>query len=200
MPHGVSINVSIIAAIDQLGGIGFGGGLPWGRLKADMVNFRDRTWGKAVIMGRRTFESLPDGPLEGRFNIVVSRHIRPGWHHTVRSPRVTAVLKESEYPSKLSVTGVEFFVAPSVRDAILAAMRHGPDVDEIMVIGGGEIYRDAIPFATKMYITRVPGRYHSDTSFPILLEHSVEWQVRMVDEFSNQQGLVFETWERKEEA
>lgn len=202
MADGISINISIIAAMDRNGAIGLGGHLPWRHIQADMKHFRDKTHGKAVIMGRKTYESLPDGPLEDRVNIVVSRHWAPGWRDTAtvqRAPSL-AVLQEFRVPDRMvDVLYGRIYVAGSVREAILAAMRFNEN-PEIMVIGGAAIYREALPLANKMYITRVPGGHRADTVFPAMPEHLPEWRVSSAEEFTAHPGLVFETWEREEGA
>jgi dihydrofolate reductase len=134
------ILVSIIAAVAENGVIGDRGTMPW-RLSTDLKRFKALTVGKPVIMGRRTFESIGK-PLSGRMNIVVSRRV--------------------DYKPE----GVT--VAPTLDDALayaadVARRSHG---GEIMVIGGGEIYRAAIGLADRLYITKVESRPQGDVLFP----------------------------------
>ena len=123
------VMVSIIAAVAENGVIGNGGTMPW-RLSTDLRRFKALTLGKPVIMGRRTFESIGK-PLPGRTNIVVSRR--------------------SDYRPE----GVT--VAASLDDALAearsAALRAG--LNEVFVIGGGEIYRAALPRADWLHITGI---------------------------------------------
>lgn len=134
------MRVSLIVAVAENGVIGARGGLPW-RLSADLKTFRRLTMGKPIIMGRKTFQSLKR-PLDGRDNIVVSRD------PTLEAPGVSVV--------------------DSVADAMtlartLAATR---GIDEIMVIGGAEIFRAALPRADRIYWTEIHARPEGDVHFP----------------------------------
>lgn len=127
--------------------IGKNGRLPW-RLPNDMKRFRRLTWGKPVIMGRKTYQSIPDRfrPLPGRQNIVLSRN-----------PAYTA-------------PGADVVSAP---EAALAAAR-GPEVSEIMIGGGAAIYRLFLPQVNRIYLTRVETTLAGDAYFPPLDETA--WQ------------------------
>lgn len=128
--------VSLIAAMAENRVIGRQGGMPW-HIPEDLRHFRDLTMGHAVIMGRKTFESI-GAPLPGRLNIVVSR--RSGSLHQ----------------------GV--VTVPSLQEALKAAGK----VDEAYVIGGEEVFRQALPLAQRVYLTLVPGEYEGDVFFPPL--------------------------------
>ena len=133
--------VSIIVAIGRNGVIGAGGGLPW-RLSSDLKRFKRDTMGKPVIMGRKTWETIGK-PLPGRQNIVVSRD--PGYR----------------------AEGAD--VVRSIGDGLkLAAVRlrclSGPQ--EICVIGGGQVYRDALASADRLVVTHVDAEPEGDTFFP----------------------------------
>ena len=114
--------------------------MPW-RVKSDMRHFRALTMGKPVVMGRKTYESLHVKPLPGRTNIVVTRDA--------------------------SFTAPGTLVARSLGVALEAArgdaLRRGTD---IMVIGGTEIYAQAMPLAGRLEITRIHMRPEGDTAFP----------------------------------
>jgi dihydrofolate reductase len=138
----VTVRLSIIAAVAENGVIGAGNAMPW-RLSSDLRRFKALTMGKPVIMGRKTFESIGK-PLAGRVNIVVTR--QKGF----APPGVTVV--------------------PSV-DAALVTAEEGARAaadDEIMVIGGGEVYRAAIDRADRLYITHVEAAPAGDTHFPAI--------------------------------
>jgi dihydrofolate reductase len=128
--------ISIIAAIDQKRGIGKDNKLPWD-IPEDMQRFRDKTKGHAIVMGRKTFESI-GRPLPNRVNIVVTR--------------------DKDYKAEGCT------ICPSLEEALIKAKEI--DKDEIFVIGGGEIYRQALPFSDKLYLTLVEGDYGADTFFP----------------------------------
>ncbi|MCH8684589.1 dihydrofolate reductase [Pedomonas mirosovicensis] len=138
--------VSLVVARADNGIIGRDNSLPW-RLPADLKHFKRLTVGKPVIMGRKTFESIGK-PLPARHNIVVTRN--PEW----------------------TAEGVT--VAPNLAEAIAASgLDPKTRADEIMVIGGAEIYAQAMPFAHRIYLTEVHVEPVGDTSFPMPDPH--EW-------------------------
>jgi dihydrofolate reductase len=116
--------ISLVYAQSRNGVIGRDGGLPW-HLPSDLKRFKATTLGKPVIMGRKTWDSLPRKPLPGRINIVVTR--------------------QKDFTTDGAV------VVSTVEAAILAA----GDVPEICVIGGGEIYHLFLDLADRVYLTEV---------------------------------------------
>lgn len=136
------MRISLVVAVGENGVIGRGGGLPW-RIPSDLKTFRGVTIGKPVIMGRRTFQSLRR-PLDGRDNIVVTRDP----FFAAEGVSVAATLTEA-----------------LVLARVLARTR---GADEIMVIGGADVFRDALPFADRIYWTIVHGAPEGDTYFPAL--------------------------------
>jgi dihydrofolate reductase len=135
------VQIVFIAAIAENGVIGRAGGMPW-RLRSDMRHFRALTLGKPVVMGRKTYLSLSIKPLPGRTNIVISRD------------------------KDFTLAGA--IVAPSLEAALEAArgdaLRRGADA--IMVIGGADIYAQAMPLAQRLEITRVHLTADGDAAFP----------------------------------
>jgi dihydrofolate reductase len=129
-------------AVAENGVIGRGGTMPW-RLKSDMQHLRARTMGKPVVMGRKTWASLWVQPLAGRTNIVVTR-----------DPDFTA-------PGALVARSLDLALEAARGDAL----RRGTD---IMVIGGAEIYAQAMPLADRLEITRIHMRPEGDTLFPAI--------------------------------
>lgn len=128
---------SIIVAVDRNHAIGRNGDMPY-HLSADLKRFKSLTMGCPVVMGRKTFESLPKGALPGRRNIVITRN------ETFEAP------------------GVER--AASLADALAMADESGR---EIFIIGGGEIYRQAMPIADALYLTCIDDEATDpDTFFP----------------------------------
>ena len=129
--------ISLIAAVASNRAIGKGNQLLW-HLPEDMRYFRETTRGKPVIMGRRTWESLPDAfrPLPGRHNIVVSRNLA------------------------YAATGAT--LVTSLDEAIQKA----GETNEVFVIGGAELYRQALPLADRLYLTEVSGDFEGDVFFP----------------------------------
>jgi dihydrofolate reductase len=132
--------VALVVAIAENGAIGKGGDLPW-RLSSDLRYFRKVTMGKPVIMGRRTFKSLPR-VLDGRLNIVLSRD---------RGFVADGVVMAHSLEQALDV-------------ARASAARTG--ADEIMVIGGEDVFRAVLPEARRIYLTEVHAEPHADTWFP----------------------------------
>lgn len=148
--------VSIIVAIAQNGTIGDKNSLLW-HIKEDMRFFRTTTSGHAVIMGRKTFESLGSKSLPKRKNIVITR-------------------AERDFEGA--------FTAHSLQEAI--AMAEGDE--EIFIIGGAQIYAEALSVADRMYITRVERDYEGDTSFPEI--DYTKWQ--LVSEERHERGEEFD--------
>ena len=131
-------DVAAIVAVDERWAIGRGGGLLC-HLPADLRHFKQLTLGHTVVMGRRTFESLPGGPLPGRENIVVSRQ------HDYAPAGVT--------------------VAHSLDEAIAAATMPEP----VFIIGGAQLYAAAMPFVNRLYLTVIGHAFDdADTFFPSL--------------------------------
>lgn len=131
--------ISLIVAVAENGVIGRDGGLPW-HLSSDLKTFRRLTMGRPMIMGRRTFQSIGK-PLDGRDNIVVTRD--PFFAHE----------------------GVS--TAESVGDALTLArvLARTRGADEIMVIGGAEIYAGVMSQADRIYLTRVHAAPEGDKYF-----------------------------------
>jgi dihydrofolate reductase len=130
--------VIVVARADN-GVIGNEGGMPW-RLPGDLKHFKRLTVGKPCIMGRKTFDSL-NGPLPGRQNIVMTRDAT--W------------------------TAEDVTVAPNLAEAIAAAgLDSRARAKQVMVIGGAEIYAQALPSVTRIELTEVHARPDGDTLFP----------------------------------
>ncbi len=128
--------ITIIAAVADNGVIGHQGDLPW-RLPEDLRRFRVATMGKACIMGRKTWESLPDTKLPGRLCVVLSR-----------DPEL--------------IKDAPAYASPPFEFGRL----EGYSQSEIMVIGGAEIYAMALPRASRMLLTRVHQSPEGDAFFP----------------------------------
>jgi dihydrofolate reductase len=133
------MGVSLVVAYARNRVIGLDGGLPW-HLPSDMQHFRELTTGGTVVMGRKTYASIPDRfrPLPGRRNIVLSRD------------------------AAFRAQGAEVV---SSLPAALDACEH-----ECFVIGGGATYAEALPLAERVYATEVAGDVEGDTFFPVLAD------------------------------
>ncbi len=127
--------IHVIVAIDENRGIGYGGDMLF-HIREDLRRLKALTMGHALIMGRKTFDSLPNGALPGRRNIVITRN--PDW----------------------TAPGAER--ARSLEDAIAMAGE-----DDIYVIGGGQIYAEALPIADVLDLTLIHKAAEKvDTYFP----------------------------------
>ena len=138
-------SLSLIVAMDRGGLIGRDGDLPW-RLPNDLKHFRQQTLGKTVLMGRRTWASL-GGPLPQRENWVLTRDR----DFRAEGARVFHALDE----------------ALKAHNARLASRALTPSpAAELMVIGGAELYRQALPLAQRLYLTEIDAELDGDTRFP----------------------------------
>ncbi len=126
-----------MVAVSRNGVIGRAGGLPW-HISSDLKHFKAITMGKPLIMGRKTWESLPKRPLPGRQNIVITR--------------------QKNYQAEGAV------VVADTASALAAAGK----VEEICVIGGGEIFTKFLAKADRIYLTEVDLEVEGDTRFPVI--------------------------------
>jgi dihydrofolate reductase len=134
------MKVALIVAAAANNVIGRNNQLPW-HLPQDLKYFKAKTLGKPIIMGRKTYESI-GRPLPGRPNIVITRN--PVW----------------------SAAGTN--AVTSINEALILAAQlvEGQDSQEIMVIGGAEIYKAALPYADRIYLTRIDLSIEGDAWFP----------------------------------
>lgn len=135
------MRLSLIVALASNGVIGRNNQLPW-RLSADLKHFKALTMGKALIMGRRTFESI-GRPLPGRTNIVVTRD------------------RAFQAPGCIVVHDVD------------QALHTAAHQEEVMAMGGANLYRQLLPRADRLYLTEVKAEVAGDTWFPEL--NPAEW-------------------------
>jgi dihydrofolate reductase len=131
------VKVALVAAVARSGVIGRDGTIPW-RIPEDVAFFKELTTGHPVVMGRRTWESIPDRfrPLPERRNVVVTRN--PEW----------------------SAEGAER--AGSVEEAL----RLVDGAEQVYVVGGAEIYATALPYADELVLTEIDGEFEGDRFFP----------------------------------
>ena len=152
-------DTSIIVAVGADGAIGKKGELIWS-LPGDLKRFKELTMGHPVIMGRKTWESLPKKPLPGRRNIVITRN--------------------KDYMAEGGET------VSSVDEALKLAGEESP-----FIIGGAEIYKAFMPFATRIYLTEVDDSTpDADAWLHLNLDDSWEETGRSED-FQNQNGITF---------
>lgn len=137
----------IICAMAQNRVIGNGGNIPW-RSKEDMRHFKALTEGGIVVMGRKTFDSLPENfkPLPNRINIVVSR---------------SREFQETKGEANCVFVGDLWTAIKQAKDLAVAK-----GLDRIWIIGGGEIYKQCLPMADEIFLTVLDKSYDGDTYFP----------------------------------
>lgn len=164
-------NFKILACVDEAMGLGIGGRLIY-RIPSDMANFRSMTMNNVVIMGRKTFESLPGGrPLEGRTNIIITRNEK---YSVEEAPNV--------------------FIAHSLQDASDLCDAFFYD-REAFIIGGGEIYHQAIDegFCDEARLTVVNGSRDADTFFPVLPDNvwKIYYRSQTQSDFNGKEEINF---------
>ena len=166
--------ISAIVAVDQNWGIGYKGEL-LEHLPPDLKYFKELTVGKPVIMGRKTWDSLPKQPLPNRPNIVVS-HVE-----------IPYVYKDASF------WNMEFFK----QQAWYVLQKCNPE-DEWFIIGGGSIYEQLLPFCDRVYVTKILKEHKNvDTYFPNL-DKSDEWEIDTCTDLREYNGIyyAFLTYER----
>ncbi len=153
------MRVVLVVAVAANGVIGQGGRIPW-RIPEDMRHFKAVTMGKPVVMGRKTWESLPKKPLPGRTNIVVTRD------------------RNFHASGAIAVHTLE--------EALARAAAEKPE--EIAVIGGAEIYAAALPHACRIYLTEIGKPFQGDAHFRF--DRSRWKQVARDDHASSEAGPI----------
>ncbi len=163
--------LALIVAVADNGVIGRDNALPW-HLPAELKYFRSVTLGKPILMGRKTFESL-GRPLPGRLNLVVSR--QPG----------------------LRLEGAETFADLAQAIARGDAWADEQGAEELMVIGGAQLFAETLPLATRLYLTRVALEPEGDVFFPAWDPQA--WRRVSCVEHAAEEGrpaYACEVWER----
>lgn len=158
--------IAHVTALSENRVIGINGDLPW-RIPADLKHFKALTLNKCIIMGRKTYESLPGGALPKRENIVITRDT------SYKAPGCTVV------------------------DSIDKAIAHAKSIspDDIMIVGGAEIYKQTLPLADMLYLTIIHETVQGDAFYP-------EWKndfelVESSDHEDNGHKFTFCTYLRK---
>ena len=137
--------ISLIAAVDEDGGIGLDNQIPW-HLPADLTRFKELTMGHHLVVGRKTFQSIGSA-LVGRQMIILTRN-----------PEFMAP---------------DSYTSASLNEAL--AMAENAGENEVFIIGGAEIYQEALPLADRLYLTRVHTRVEVDVYFPVIVDE--EWDL-----------------------
>lgn len=163
--------ISAIVAISKNGVIGNDGDLPWPHIKEDMKWFVNKTTDNVVVMGRKTWDSIPKDkrPLKNRINIVVT------------SQALSAVKG-----AKGTLNGELTMGLKSHQNAY-------PD-KEVFVIGGKEIYEQCFPVCETIYVTRIKKKYEGNTMLDL---KSVLKNFKLIEKINETKECTFETWKRK---
>ncbi|MDY1047619.1 MULTISPECIES: dihydrofolate reductase [Pseudomonas] len=167
-----SLPLSLIAALAENRVIGIDNSMPW-HLPGDFKYFKATTLGKPIIMGRKTWDSL-GRPLPGRLNLVVSRQ------------------------PDLDLPGAEVFASLDAAIERAEAWAHEQGADEVMLIGGAQLYELGLAQADCLYLTRVALQPEGDAWFPEFDE--TQWQkVSSVanEAVDDKPAYAFEVWERR---
>lgn len=169
------IEVVLIAACSLNRAIGYQGKLPWPHMAADMRRFRQMTLGEAIVMGRKTFESMGSKALPERYNLVVSR--------TITGDQFSALVDQQVYAFGSLLVALE--------------MAELEGYERVFVIGGGEIYQAALPLASRIELTVIDTFCPGDAFFPELPDG---WLERSVDRHpaddKNPHAYTFKTYVR----
>ncbi len=163
------MHITLVVAASENNAIGKDNQLLW-HLPKDMRFFKNTTWALPILMGRKTFESMGSKLLPGRMNIILTQQ------------------------KDLSIAGA--WVVNSIEAAI--ALAKSNDYNELMVIGGGQVYEMALPLANKIWLTRVHTQIDGDTFFPVL---DAAWErTDLVSHTADEKhafSFDFECWQRK---
>ena len=156
--------ISAIVAMDENNGIGFNGQL-LEKIPEDLRRFKLLTQEKIVVMGRKTWESLPKKPLPNRLNIIISNKIKIIDTFTI-SMSIEEIKSRLEYASK-------------------------DQDEEWFIIGGGQIYNELLPFCDRIYITKIYKKYENvDTYFPNIDEQ--KWNIVHQSEILTYNNLQYQ--------
>lgn len=155
--------ISAIVAVDNNWGIGFNGDL-LEHIPEDLRRFKELTFNKVVIMGRKTWDSLPKKPLPNRLNLVITRQGR-------FIDEMTVFLSLEE---------------------IISRLNHLDNEDHWFIIGGGEIYKTLLPFCDNVYVTKIFKTYDKvDTYFPNL-DNDPNWEIKEQSEVKTYKDIQYQ--------
>ena len=164
--------IKAVLACDQEWGIGKDGDMPWPHNSADLQWFKKMTHGQTVVMGRKTWDSLPRQPLPNRVNLVISSnwmdHFNPKPHGVYGGKDVCKIIAD-----------------------VIQARYTG--IEDICIIGGAQLVEDCLPIIDELWLSRIEGVYDCDTVLPSdkILEQFV------LDSVSPETDIYVEKWIRK---
>lgn len=167
--------ISAIVCVDKNWGIGYQGELLV-HIPEDMRFFKEKTNGNTVIMGRKTYDSLPIKPLPNRENIVITR-----------------MAYKDEYGRYKDEDGVVYTELQRVKDVFNFMKKYLPhSCNEVFVIGGESIYKELVPYCDTIYVTKVDYAFENvDTYFPNL-ENIPEWEIESTSEIKEYNDFKYQ--------
>ena len=160
--------MNLIACIDSKWGIGKDNDLLI-KIPEDLAFFKEKTTGKVIVMGRKTLQSFPKGPLKNRINVILTSNI----------------------PEPI----IDELYVTSVKDCIDLLSKYNSE--DIYIIGGGSIYAQFLPYCDTAYLTRVHKDFDADTFFPELSND--EWEITDISALKEYEGITyrFYTYKRR---
>lgn len=174
--------ISAIVCVDKNWGIGCQGDLLI-KIPEDTKFFKEKTNGHTVIMGRKTYDSLPVKPLSNRENVIITRKVY-----------------KDEYGRYKDEDGVVYTELEQVKNVFKFIQKYPQDSrNEMFVIGGGTIYKELIPYCDTAYVTKVDYAFENvDTYFPNL-EDFPEWEIESVSEAKEYNGFKYQFYTYKKD-
>lgn len=162
--------IAAIVCVEKDFGIGKGNDLIV-NIPDDMKHFSRVTSGGVVIMGRKTYESLPNGALKKRTNLVITRNATGD-------------------PDNPDESGVTTITMDQAKEYLLQKAEKKEEC-KVFVIGGGEVYKELIPYCEMIYLTKVLRHFDADTYFPNL-DHMPEWDLIQADDIQEYEGIKYQ--------
>jgi dihydrofolate reductase len=198
------IKINLIAAMDRNRNIGLNDDMPWGKtMPSDLRRFKEITTGGAIVMGRKTYESI-GRPLPDRLNIVMTRNVKydPPELRVMKDMPVNMFSKWNEESGSLDLVSdyepqsVQT-VSVNAQQAVTVASLFGHE--EVFVIGGAQIYQEFMPYADKIYITKILANLEGDTKFPSIVGNWNIHQEPLIRQTGDKYGSQYITYERVRE-
>lgn len=195
-----NIEICLIAAVSQNGIIGINNQLPW-HLPEDLKHFKALTMGYPIIMGRKTFQSLPKHLID-RYNIVLSRQKSiniNGYQSNKKKIIINTNDKNKEIIGELSNSVEEAISIAKNSPLVTSLFDIQNEHPSLMVIGGTQIYQLFLEFADKLYITKIEDEYKGDAYFPNWENINQNFNIINSNTNINPQGLIytFQEYNRK---
>jgi len=169
--------IILIAAVAENGVIGKDNTMPWS-VKGNLAHFKETTMGWPCIMGRKTWDSLPVKPLQGRLNVIISKTLSSSSSCSA-SLRLCEKISDSTAPLREEISdNVKVF------DSLSTAIESCASYEKVFICGGESIYNQSMELANKIILTLIPGNYEGDTFFPKIDDSWKKTDIVNYDNFS----------------